>query len=79
MFAKLSLKNQVDDLLGQFKAFHGGQSAETLQDLRQRFELLVLKVVSVLQNGDPPLAAAVSSSREALWGLLADPKKFAQL
>jgi hypothetical protein len=79
VFTKLSLKNQVDDLLSQFKAFHGGQSKLTLADLRQRYELLLLKVVSLLQDGDAPLASAVSSSREAIWGILADPDKFAHI
>jgi hypothetical protein len=79
VFTKLSLKNQVDDLLAQFRAFHRGQSTITLAELRQRFEALLLKVVSLLQDGDAQLAAAVSSSREALWAVLVDPVKFAQL
>jgi hypothetical protein len=79
LFTKLSLKNQVDDLLAQFKAFHQGQSRNTLEQLRQKYELLVMKVVSVLQDGDPALASTVLSSREAIWGLLTDPNKFAAI
>lgn len=79
VFTKLSLKNQVDDLLTQFKAFYGGQSRFTLVQLRQNFEVLLMKVVSVLQEGDPALATAVSASREAIWGVLKDPKKFAAI
>jgi hypothetical protein len=77
VFTKLSLKNQVDDLLGHFKSFHRGQTPPTLTQLRQMFELLLIKVVTVLQDGDPALAAAVSTSREALWSVLSDPQKFA--
>jgi hypothetical protein len=79
VFTKLSLKNQVDDLLAVFRAYHAGRSAVQLPDLRQRYDLLLLKVLSLLQNGDPPLATAVSSSREAIWGILIDPKQFARL
>jgi hypothetical protein len=79
LFTKLSLKNQVDDLLQQFRAFHSGQSKTMLTELRQKYELLLLKVVSLLQDGDPPLAAAVSSSREAIWGILTDPEKFSKI
>jgi hypothetical protein len=79
LFTKLSLKNQVDDLLAQFRAFHQGQSRSTLSQLRQQYELLLMKVVSLLQNGDPALASAVLSSREAIWGVLTDPKKFAAI
>lgn len=79
VFTKLSLKNQVDDLLTQFKAFHQGHSQITLAQLRRKYEVLLLKVVSVLQDDDPDLASAVSSSREAIWGILTDPKKFADI
>jgi hypothetical protein len=79
LFTKLSLKNQVDDLLGQFKDFHSRGSRVSLTELRQKFELLLVKVVTLLQDNDPSLAAAVSSSREALWGVLSDPKKFANI
>ena len=78
LFSKLSLKNQVDDLLNQFRAFHGKQGAISLAELRQRYDGLLLKVLSLLQDGDPALATAISSSREALWGILADPIKFRQ-
>lgn len=79
VFTKLSLKNQVDDLLKQFRAYHQGGSGKSLPQLRQSYEVLLLKVVSLLQDDDPTLAAAVGSSREAIWGVLVDPKKFASL
>lgn len=79
LFTKLSLKNQVDDLLGQLRAFHAKRTTTPLSELRQRYDLLLVKVLSLLQDGDPSLAAAISSSREAIWGILADPQKFAKL
>jgi hypothetical protein len=41
--------------------------------------LLLLKVLSLLQDSDPELASAIVASREAIWGILADPKKFATI
>jgi len=79
LFTKLSLKNQVDDLLAQFKAFHQGRPGVTVGQLRQTYELLLMKVVTLLQDGDPALANAVSSSREAIWEVLTDPQKFATI
>jgi hypothetical protein len=79
LFTKLSLKNQVDDLLGQFRSFHRRQAAVTVAELRQKYDLLLLKVLSLLQDGDPPLAVAISSSREAIWEMLIDPQKFEKL
>jgi len=79
VFTKLSLKNQVDDLLGAFRSFHGGQTQPPLAELRQRYDLLLLKVLTLLQDGDPPLASAISASREAIWALLADRNKFQKI
>lgn len=79
VFTKLSLKNQVDDLLERFRSFHDGRGGATLTKLRESYDLLVLKVVSLLQDKDAPLARDVFSSREALWNLLADPVKFKTL
>ena len=79
VFTKLALKNQVDDLLDQFRAYYGGKLKVTLADLRRRYDLLVLKVLALLQDADPPLAHAIAASREAIWGILADPAKFASV
>jgi hypothetical protein len=79
VFTKLALKNQVDDLLDKFRAFYRGQVKLTLPELRQSYELLVQKVLALLQDSDPPLAREIVASREAIWGLLADPQKFSTL
>jgi hypothetical protein len=39
----------------------------------------MLKVLELLRNGDPPLASAIASSREAIWGILVDPEKFSKI
>ena len=79
LFTKLSLKNQVDDLLDQFRALYRRQAKIPPASLRQQYDLLLLKVLSLLQDGDPPLAAAIASSREAIWSILADPQKFSSI
>jgi hypothetical protein len=79
VFTKLSLKNQVDDLLEQLAAFHEGRGQPPLAKLRESYDLLLLKVLSLLQDKDPALARDIAASREALWNLLADPAKFANL
>jgi outer membrane biosynthesis protein TonB len=79
VFTKLSLKNQVDDLLSELRAYHKGSSKTPQSELRQKYDLLILKVLSLLQNGDPQLATAIASSREAIWGILMDPDKFAEI
>ena len=79
VFTKLSLKNQVDDLLSDFRALYKSPGKHPSSELRQRYDLLLLKVLSLLQDSDPSLAAAISSSRESIWGILADPDKFEKI
>jgi hypothetical protein len=77
-FTKLALKNQVDDLLAKFRAYHE-KHQPPLAELRQPYEMLIMKVLSLLQDGDPSLARTISDSREALWALLADKSKFTSI
>lgn len=79
VFTKIALKNQVDDLLKRFKAYHDSDGKSALAQLRQSYDQLLLKVNDVLKNGDPSLAGEIMGSREAIWGVLSDPVKFAKL
>ena len=79
VFTKLSLKNQVDDLLAQFRAYYQGTVVKPLAQLREQYDLLLLKVLSLLQDADPPLAAAIAASREAIWDILKDPDRFSKI
>ena len=79
VLTKITLKNQVDDLLNQFRSFYQGKLKGDLADLRRSYDLLVLKVLSLLQDSDQALATAIVASREAIWGILSDPAKFATI
>ena len=79
VFSKISLKNQVDDLMKKFREHYQGKGKTTMADLRQAYDLLMMKVLSMVQDNDKSLAAAIVSSRAAIWELLADPVKFAKL
>ena len=79
IFSKITLKNQMDDLLGRMRKYHQGQPNPPLTDLRRSYELLVMKLLSLVQDDDRKLASDIAASREAIWALLADPKKFATL
>jgi hypothetical protein len=79
VFTKMALKNQVDDLMGKFRLYYQGKAKVTMTELRRSYDLLMMKVLSLLQDSDQKLASDIVSSREAIWGLLADPQKFAAL
>jgi hypothetical protein len=76
VFTKLALGNQVDDLLKQFRQHHQGGNKAGVAALREPYNILVLKVLALVQDSDPALARTLLASREAIWGILADPEKF---
>lgn len=78
VLTKLAVKNQADGLLDQFRAYHTRQGAATLSELRRSYDMLVLKLISLLQDGDPPLARDIVQSQTAIWEILADPRKFTE-
>lgn len=79
VMTKLSLKNQVDDLLQMFRDYYDGRLKTTLAELRQPYELLLMKVITLLQDADAPLATAIHRSQEAIWAVLSDRDKFSKL
>ncbi len=79
VFTKLALKNQVDDLLDKFRDFYQGRSNTSLAQLRQPYEMLILKVLALLQDSDPALARDLVESREAIWKVLSDREKFTSI
>ena len=78
VLTKLSLKNQVDDLVSRFKTYHAGARPPTLAELKPSFDLLLMKVLSLLQDKDSALARDINASRDAIWGVLTDKQKLAQ-
>ncbi len=76
LLTKVAVKNESDDLLEEFRAYHTRKGIATLSDLRRSYDLLFHKLYSLLQDADPPLARDIDRSRAAIWELLADPRKF---
>lgn len=79
MLTKLALKNEVDGLLDAFRHFHAGQNDQPLAELRERFNFLLMKITSLLQDKDPRLSKDIFNAREVLWAKLADPKEFSKI
>ena len=78
-FTKLALKNQIDDLMDRFRRFHAREEGTLLEQLRDQFNLLFMKVITLLQDGDPALGQEIAKGRGILWGKLVDPREFARL
>ena len=73
---KFTVKNETDDLLEAFRAYHAQRGTTTLAELRRSYDALILKLYSLLEDADPPLARDIERSRAAIWAILADPMKF---
>jgi len=79
LLTKLSLKREIDALERDLKSFHDGAVKSTLDQLHERYDLLVHKLMSLLQEKDPKLARDVSGARDPLWTKLADPNEFRRM
>ncbi len=75
-FSKRALRNQMDDLVMLFRVHYATGQKTDIALLRPPYNMLVLKVLALVQDGDPPLVHTIAGSREALWLILADPQKF---
>jgi len=76
VLAKISLSKQMDELLQSFRTHYGGAQKTSLAALRKPYDELVMKVLDMLDERDPSLARSISSSREAIWQILADRERF---
>ena len=74
---KLAVKNESDDLLEGFRLYHAQHDSTALGELRRSYDSLFLKLHSLLEEEDPPLARDIDRSRGAIWAILADPTTFA--
>lgn len=76
---KLALKSDIGDLMDSFRRFHSGEPNPPLEQLRDEYNLLFMKVITLVQNEDPELFQEMTRARETLWKKLADPGESARL
>ena len=79
LFTKLELKSQVNELLDDVENYHEAKSSLSLGQLEEHFNLLVMKLLVLLENEDPQLHREIARARPVLWTALADPVQFSTL
>jgi hypothetical protein len=79
LLTKLSLKHEIDGFKTDLKAVHDGVGKSTLTQMRERYDLMVHKLMTLLQAKDPGLAKEISEARNFLWAKLADPREFRKM
>jgi len=78
LLTKLSLKREIDTFKADLKAVHDG-SKGTLAQMHERYDLMVNKLMTLLQAKDPGLAKEIADARAFLWSKLADPNQFKRM
>lgn len=79
IFTKLSLKGDIDRLLKNVGDYHKGDAKDSLDQLRERYDAMVHKLVVLLQDKDEDLVKSIDQSRDRVWLMLADEKEFKRL
>ena len=79
VFAKLALKGDAEKLLADIGAFHKGQAGTSLEELGERYHLMVNNLVLLVQKRDAELARALAEFREPLWEILRDSAAYSHL
>lgn len=76
---KLSLKRDIDRFLDDVRKYHKGTGDLSLEQLRERYDVLVHNLVVLVQDKDQDLVKSIDDGRDKLWALLADENKFETL
>ena len=75
-FAKLSLSGDINKMVADLKTYHAGGSPLTLEQHREQYDLLYMKVVSQVQDKDPELFNKLCNAWDPLWAELQDVDNF---
>jgi len=73
MFTKLALRSDALDIVDLIKVYRRQANRMSLNEVRARFDGLLLKVL-VLLDDDPVLSRDISMSREGIWKSLLEVK-----
>jgi hypothetical protein len=69
---KLKLSGDINKMVNALKTYHAGDSPLTLEQHREQYDLLYMKVVSQVQDKDPELFNKLCNAWDPLWAELQD-------
>jgi len=72
VMTKLKLSSDINKLLKELNAFHAGNSSLTLEQQREQYDLLYMKIVTLVQKKDPELFHQLCNVWDPLWVALQD-------
>ncbi|MDH3692248.1 MAG: hypothetical protein OEU36_22670 [Gammaproteobacteria bacterium] len=71
---KLALKGDVEQIIRQVTEYSGQRADQELLQVRQQFEGLVLKAITLLGEKDPGLAQDIYKARHFVWQSMLEVK-----
>lgn len=79
VFSKLSLKGDAETLWRDLGKYHQGVAGVNLDEINERYHLIVHKLELSIRKRDAVLAQAIADFREPLWQRLKNPDSFTTL
>jgi len=70
--SKLKLSGDINKMVADLKTYHAGDSPHTLEQHREQYDLLYMKVVSQVQDKDPELFNQLCNAWDPIWAELQD-------
>ena len=75
---KLRLRSDIKDLMAKLKRYHAGKSDLDIDQLNEQFDLLYMKVVSLVQDKDLDLHRQLCNSWDQIWHGARNPDYFSK-
>jgi len=72
LMTKLKLKGDINKLLSELKTFHAGNSPLTQEQHREHYDLLYMKVMTLVQDKDLELHHQLCNAWDPIWVSLQD-------
>jgi hypothetical protein len=76
---KLSLKKDYDRLLDKIRNYHEGGKDISLEQLHERYDVMLHRLKILLQDKDEELVSIIHDARDEFWAILSDEEKFAKM
>jgi hypothetical protein len=76
---KLSLKKDYDRLLKMTRAYHEGDEDISLEQLRDRYDVMYHRLKTLLQDKDEEFTRFIHESKDIFWLSLSDEEQFAKM
>jgi len=76
---KLSLKKDYDQLIDMTHAYHEGVEDISMEQLRERYDVMYHRLKTLLQNKDEEFVRFLHESKDPFWLMLSNEEKFANM